>query len=108
MTALARWGSTLAVVLVSCLVATVGYRIHNPEISDVPATPAFFPPYSLGFTGRAGAPTNPGRIKVNEGNQFTKTQPNLFEGVHPRRTCCRRTGVSVRCHEGSTARGLSN
>ena len=82
-----QWVASFAVVLASFLVATLGYRIHNPEVSELPATPAFFPPYSLGFTGRAGAPTNPGRIRVNEGNQFTQTQPNLFEGVHPRRTC---------------------
>jgi len=74
-------------ILAAGLAVAFAYRIHNPEVSDVPATPAYFPPYSNGFTGRAGAPTNPGRIKVNEGNQFTKTQPNLFEGVHPRRTC---------------------
>lgn len=92
MACLSRRGPTaliLGVVLLTCFLAnTGGYRIHNPEESDFPDTAAYFPPYSDGFTGRAGAPTNPGRIRVNEGLfPFTRTQPNIFEGTHPRQQC---------------------
>lgn len=76
---------TAAVLMCAILGLGTAYRIHNPEITPLPETPPYFPPYVDGFTGRASAPTNPGRIRVNEGSQFTKTQPNIFEGVKPRR-----------------------
>lgn len=50
-------------------------------------TPAFFWPHHPGFVGRSLEASNPQRRRVNEGNQFTLTQPNLVAGVLPRQQC---------------------
>ena len=59
----------------------IAYRIFDPNDTR----PAYFEPYHPGFVGISGDPANTRRLRVNEGNQFTRTQPNVFEGVNPRR-----------------------
>lgn len=72
-------------LLVVFLAAVEGYREADLERPELTEEPAFFQPYERGFVGRKDDPDNPRRFRVNEGNSFTATQPNIFDGVHPRR-----------------------
>ena len=62
-----------------------GYQVFDPEEPELAEDPAVFEPYEPGFVGRKDDPDNPRRFRVNEGNSFTQTQPNVFAGVAPRR-----------------------
>ena len=76
----------LPLLLVALLGAVDAYRVNDPRVEDDVVDPPYFEPNADGFTGIRSLPTNPEETRVNEGNQFQSSQPNIFAGVLPRRT----------------------
>ncbi len=76
----------LLLVLVAGSLVAHAYRVDDPRIADDVIDPPYFEPDADGFTGVRSLPENPEQTRVNEGNQFQASQPNIFAGVLPRRT----------------------
>jgi hypothetical protein len=75
----------LAAHLAIMLHCAGGFRVDDPRVDGDVDDPAYFEPGAEGFVGIRSLPTNPEQTRVNEGNQFQLSQPNIFDSVHPRR-----------------------
>ena len=75
----------LLLLLASGSIVVLAYRVDDPRVVDDVSDPPYFEPDAAGFTGIRSLPQNPEHTRVNEGNQFQSSQPNIFAGVRPRR-----------------------
>lgn len=83
-------------LLLACVACAHAFHPYDPLDPTTEKPRPYFVPYDQGFVGTAEAAENPAATLANPGNQFTRTQPNIFAGVHPRRTCeCMARGLGA-------------
>ncbi len=70
-----------ALLAVLCAAPVAGFL---PEVNGTAST-AIITAYYDGFTGMLGSAANPNRYRVNPGSPLSLAQPNIYEGVIPRR-----------------------
>lgn len=62
--------------------AVLGFRrIDDPNVDLSSLNRAKFEPYEEGFVGHAFDPTPSREVNLNPGSPFTRTQPNIYDGV---------------------------
>lgn len=99
-----------AALLLVALWPAAAYRVVQDDYGHQGESPApYFEPYHPGYVGTFGDPTQPRRWRVNEGNPFMNAQPNIYEGVHARRTYAMMCVCASRCPAllGNSSNGLA-